>query len=86
MLFSAKNNSVYHSKFYPRNDYYVIDSNEPVLEFINIQSNSELNSQYEFLNYIHIMHHIYFCPFFRFPNIAAFSSLPKSAVLGGGGG
>ena len=40
MLFSAKNHSVYHNKFYPRNDYYVIDSNEPVLEFINMSNSS----------------------------------------------
>ena len=35
LLHSAKNKSIYDNKFHIRNDYYVIDNNEPVLDFIN---------------------------------------------------
>ena len=35
MLHSAKNRSLYDNKFHIRNDYFVIDDRDPVLEFIN---------------------------------------------------
>ena len=34
MLHSAKNKSVYDHKFHSRNDFYIIDSNEKVLDFL----------------------------------------------------
>ena len=38
MLHSAKNRSLYDNKFFQRNDYYVIDSNEPIINFINMNN------------------------------------------------
>ena len=35
LLHSTKNKSLYDNKFHSRNDFYVIDNNEPVLDFIN---------------------------------------------------
>ena len=35
LLHSAKNRSLYDNKFHPRNDFYVIDNHEPVLDFLN---------------------------------------------------
>ena len=35
MLYSAKNKSIYDNKFHVRNDYFVIDNNEPILDFLN---------------------------------------------------
>ena len=42
----AKNHSAYHNRYYPRNDYYVIDSNSDVLQFM---FNSNLYSGYKSL-------------------------------------
>ena len=42
----AKNHSAYHNRYYPRNDYYVIDSNSDVLQFM---FNSNLYSFYKSL-------------------------------------
>ena len=42
----AKNHSAYHNRYYPRNDYYVIDSNSDVLQFM---FNSNLDSGYKSL-------------------------------------
>ena len=33
MLRSAKNKAIYDNKFHVRNDYFVIDNNEPILDF-----------------------------------------------------
>ena len=38
LLHSAKNKSIYDNKFHIRNDYYVIDNNKPVLDFINLDN------------------------------------------------
>ena len=51
LLHSAKNRSLYDNKFHPRNDYYVIDNNEPVLDFINANNlikGSKSISTYDF--------------------------------------
>ena len=48
LLHSAKNKSLYDYKFHPRNDFYVIDSNEPVLDFIN--SNNLLKKCFRSIN------------------------------------
>ena len=42
----AKNHSAYHNRYYPRNDFYVIDSNSDVLQFM---FNSNLYSGYKSL-------------------------------------
>ena len=42
----AKNHSAYHNRYYPRNDYYVINSNSDVLQFM---FNSNLYSGYKSL-------------------------------------
>ena len=42
----AKNHSAYHNRYYPRNDYYVINSNSDVLQFM---FNSNLYSGYKLL-------------------------------------
>ena len=34
LLHSAKNRSLYDNKFHSRNDFYVIDNNETVIDFI----------------------------------------------------
>ena len=51
MLHSAKNRSIYDNKFHVRNDYFVIDNNEPVLNFINqdnIQNGLKSVSTFDF--------------------------------------
>ena len=47
MLHSAKNRSIYDNKFHVRNDYYVIDSNEPILDFLN---NNNVNKGFKSIN------------------------------------
>ena len=42
----AKNHSAYQNRYYPRNDYYVINSNSDVLQFM---FNSNLYSGYKSL-------------------------------------
>ena len=51
MLHSAKNKSLYDNKFSARNDFYVIDSNEKVLDFLytdNARSGSKSINTYDF--------------------------------------
>ena len=38
MLHSAKNKSHYDHRFHNRNDFYIVDNNEPVLDFINMNN------------------------------------------------
>ena len=38
MLHSSKNKSNYDHRFHNRNDFYIIDNNEPVLDFINMNN------------------------------------------------
>ena len=51
MLHSAKNHSQYQNKFHTRNDFYIIDNNVPVLDFIasnNIQDGHKSISTFDF--------------------------------------
>ena len=52
MLHSAKNRSIYYiNKFHVRNDYFVIDNNEPILDFLsygNTQKGLKSISTYDF--------------------------------------
>ena len=52
MLHSAKNRSIYYiNKFHVRNDYFVIDNNEPILDFLsygNTQKGLKSVSTYDF--------------------------------------
>ena len=51
MLHSAKNKSIYDNKLHVRNDYFVIDSNEPILDFLsydNTQKGLKSVSTYDF--------------------------------------
>ena len=51
MLHSAKNKSLYDHKFYNRNVFYIIDSNEKVLDFVcsdNTRKGSKSVNTYDF--------------------------------------
>ena len=51
LLHSAKNRSLYDNKFHSRNDFYVIDNNEPVIDFIhanNLRKGSKSINTYDF--------------------------------------
>ena len=64
MLHSAKNKSTYEIKFDPnKNDFYVIDSNDPIIDFVNMSnampySCCKLIKPYDFSTlYTSIPHH-----------------------------
>ena len=61
MLHSAKNHSQYKNKFHNRNDFYTIDNNSPVLDFIasnNLQNGNKSLSTFDFSTlYTSIPHH-----------------------------
>ena len=51
LLHSAKNRSLYDNKFHSRNDFYVIDNNEPVIDFITLLVANNLRNENGFQIY-----------------------------------
>ena len=51
LLHSAENKSLYDDKLHSRNDFFVIDNNEPVIDFIhanNLRMGSKSINTYDF--------------------------------------